>query len=107
MFQHFTENRSLSDLIEIAAAVLVSVLVLKCFYNLYLHPLSGIPGPKLAALGGYYEFWYDVVLDGQYLWEIEKMHNKYGPIVRINSREIHIRDPEYYSTIYARRLAQG
>jgi hypothetical protein len=78
MFQHLAEDRSLSEYIEIGAVVLVSVFVLRCFYNLYLHPLSRIPGPKLAALGGFYEFWYDVVRDGQYLWQIEKMHNKYG-----------------------------
>lgn len=52
----------------------------KCFYNLFWHPLSEFPGPKLAALGSLYEFWFDVVKDGQYLWEIERMHNKYGTL---------------------------
>ena len=49
-----------------------------CFYNLYLHPLRKIPGPKLAAIGPYLEFWHEAVRDGQYVWEIEKMHEKYG-----------------------------
>ena len=60
-----------------AVAVLLPVFA-KCFYNLYLHPLKDFPGPKLAAVGGLYEFWFDVVKDGQYLWEIERMHEKYG-----------------------------
>ncbi|KAE8356476.1 Trichodiene oxygenase [Aspergillus coremiiformis] len=71
-----------------------------CFYNIFLHPLRKIPGPKLAAIGPYLEFYHEVIRDGQYLWEIQKMHEKYGPIVRVNDREIHIKDSEYYHTIY-------
>lgn len=51
-------------------------------YNLLIHPLSGFPGPKLAAMTSLYEFWYDVVRDGQYIWEVEKMHDKYGKSYR-------------------------
>lgn len=97
--------------------------ICKCLYNLYWHPLSRFPGPKLVAIGPFYEFYYDVIKDGTYIWEIEKMHRKYGkkisnihhlnvseartdnyptgPIVRINARELHIHDPQYYSTIYS------
>lgn len=67
---------------ETALAVTVGGLVLyffaKCIYNIYFHPLSHIPGPKLAIIGPYLEFYHDVVRDGQYLWEIKKMHEKYG-----------------------------
>ncbi|KAK4069632.1 hypothetical protein Purlil1_13680 [Purpureocillium lilacinum] len=76
------------------------VLLGKCFRNVYLHPLSRFPGPRLAAMGSLYEFWFDVIRDGQYLWQIEKMHDKYGPVIRINSTELHIRDSEYYNSIY-------
>ncbi|KEY64036.1 Tri4 [Stachybotrys chartarum IBT 7711] len=72
-----------------------------CFYNVYLHPLRHIPGSKLAVMGPYLEFYHEVIRKGQYLWEIEKMHEKYGPIVRVNPREIHIKDSSFYHTIYA------
>lgn len=49
-----------------------------CFYNVYLHPLRHIPGSKLAVMGPYLEFYHEVIRKGQYLWEIEKMHEKYG-----------------------------
>ncbi|KAL5610623.1 hypothetical protein FOBRF1_006740 [Fusarium oxysporum] len=85
------------------AAVLfwMSYLVCKAIYNVFFHPLSKFPGPKIAAIGSYYEFYHDVFKDGTYLWKIEEMHRKYGPIVRVNADELHIHDPEFYSKVYA------
>ena len=47
-------------------------------YRLFLSPLAKFPGPKLAAVTTWYELYYDVVYKGKYLFEIEKMHDKYG-----------------------------
>ena len=49
-------------------------------YRLYLSPIAKFPGRKLAALTLWYEFYYDVIKGGQYVWEIEKMHQKYGTL---------------------------
>ncbi|KAL8647455.1 MAG: hypothetical protein Q9210_005552 [Variospora velana] len=57
-------------------------------------------GPKLAAISLWYEFYYDVIKKGRYTWEIGRMHEKYGPIVRINPYEIHIHDPEFIDQVY-------
>lgn len=75
-------------------------MVVLGIYRLYFSPLSKFPGPKLAIATGWYEFYHDVVQQGRYLWEIEKMHEQYGPIVRINANEIHIHDPEFYDELY-------
>ena len=47
-------------------------------YRLLLSPLAGFPGPKIAAATGWYEFYYDFWRNGKYIFEIEKMHQKYG-----------------------------
>lgn len=48
-----------------------------------------------------YEFYYDVVLRGQYTFHIRTLHAEYGPIIRINPYELHISDPDYYDELYA------
>ncbi|KAF9699924.1 hypothetical protein EKO04_002335 [Ascochyta lentis] len=76
--------------------------LLKALYNVSpLHPLSCVPGPKLAAATYWLEFYYDVVKFGCYTKEISKMHEKYGPIVRINPHEVHCNDISFADEIYA------
>ena len=50
-------------------------------YRLYFDPLSKFPGPKIAALTLWYEFYYDVIKRGRYTFEIEKMHKVYGQLL--------------------------
>ncbi|KIW33835.1 uncharacterized protein PV07_00654 [Cladophialophora immunda] len=87
------------------AALLVALVsvygLLTTFYRLFLHPIRHIPGPKLAAASYILEFYYDVIKGGKYVFEIERMHEKYGPIVRINPHQVHINDPDFYDEIYA------
>ena len=69
--------------------------------RLYLSPLAAIPGPKLAALTWWYECFYDVIRPGRYAFKIKELHGHYGPIIRVNPREVSIVDPEFVDTIYA------
>lgn len=57
---------------------ILAYISFKYIYRLYFHPLAKFPGPKLAAISHLYEGYYDVVKEGRYIFEVEKMHQKYG-----------------------------
>jgi len=46
--------------------------------RLYFHPLAHIPGPKLAAITWWYEFYFDGILQGKYVFKIQELHRRYG-----------------------------
>lgn len=48
------------------------------YWRLYLSPVAKFPCRKLAALTFWYEFYYDAVKGGAYVYEIEKMHKEMG-----------------------------
>lgn len=47
-------------------------------YRLLLHPLAGFPGPRYAALSRWHECYYDVHLQGRFIFWIKKQHERYG-----------------------------
>ncbi|KAF5844026.1 hypothetical protein GGP41_009352 [Bipolaris sorokiniana] len=73
-------------------------------YRLFFSPLAKFPGPKLAGVTGWYEGYYDIFINGgeggQFARHIEKLHQQYGPIVRITPSELHINDPTFLSNVY-------
>ncbi|TGO33321.1 hypothetical protein BHYA_0252g00020 [Botrytis hyacinthi] len=69
--------------------------------RLYFHSLAHIPGPKLAALTWWYEFYFDVIQPGQYVFKIQELHKQYGPIIRITPDELHIQDVGFLDAVYA------
>lgn len=69
---------SLNYSIPILCAILLVSLLGLAVYRLHFDPLAPFPGPKLAALTRYYEFYFDAVRGGLYTTEIGRMHEKYG-----------------------------
>ncbi|KAL1962675.1 hypothetical protein VTN77DRAFT_9309 [Rasamsonia byssochlamydoides] len=75
-------------------------LIGRAIYRLYFHPLAKFPGPKIAAVTSLYECYHDLIRRGMFVWKVQEMHERYGPIVRINPHELHIRDADFYDELY-------
>ncbi|KAF2195494.1 putative cytochrome P450 [Zopfia rhizophila CBS 207.26] len=90
----------LSHLIPLILALLLIYIITLFLYRVYFSPLSHIPGSKLAAATSWYSFYFDALKIGRYFVEVEKIHRKYGPIVRITPTEIHIDDPTFFNELY-------
>ncbi len=63
----------------VAVAIIFTVYSLSLgVYRLFLSPLAGFPGSRIAAATHYYEFYYDWWCQGKYIFEIERMHKIHG-----------------------------
>ncbi len=65
-------------LVRLVLILLGIWLVGTSIYRLYLSPVAKFPGPKLAALTSWYEFYFDVVKGGQFTFHLQDLHQKYG-----------------------------
>ena len=74
---HLLDGANIRLAIGFVALVILYPMVL-VFYRLFFSQLAGFPGPKLAAATFWCEFYYDFCCQGKYIFEIEKMHQKYG-----------------------------
>ncbi|KAJ0416241.1 cytochrome P450, partial [Aspergillus carlsbadensis] len=67
-------------------------------YNIYLHPLSKIPGSRLWA-SSRLPFVY-ALIKGTIIHDIQRLHEKYGPVIRIAPNEVTFAHPDAYKDIF-------
>uniref|UniRef100_A0A0W0G312 Benzoate 4-monooxygenase cytochrome p450 n=1 Tax=Moniliophthora roreri TaxID=221103 RepID=A0A0W0G312_MONRR len=82
--------------------ILAVIAISLIWRNIFLaSPLSHFPGPLLAKWTRFYRFYYDVVVGGGWLSQLEHLHEVYGPVVRVGPKELHFADPAAYADIYS------
>lgn len=86
---------------SLAVFTLISVsLFTFVVYRLYLHPLSRIPGPRLAAVTN---CWYAYqVRNGRMLSLGKTLHKQYGPVVRVGPNEVWFNTKDAFRLIYSK-----
>jgi hypothetical protein len=58
--------------------LLIAHRIFILFQRLFYSPLAKFPGPKLAAATSLYETYFNLVKNGKYYLEVERLHNIYG-----------------------------
>ncbi|VDC02502.1 unnamed protein product [Peniophora sp. CBMAI 1063] len=56
-----------------------------------LHPLARYPGPVLARISKWYSVY--VILEGKQHIHYQRLHEQYGPVVRVGPNELSMNDP--------------
>lgn len=69
---------SANQLLALSALLLILYTVYGAIYRLYFSPVAKFPGPRLAGLTFWYEFYYDVIHRGRYTFKIRELHKQYG-----------------------------
>jgi hypothetical protein len=78
MYESFVGGYRGAFLTTVFFSSTVAYLIGLMVYRLYFSPIAKFPGPKLAALTRWYEFYYDVVLRGKFSDHITELHKIYG-----------------------------
>ncbi|UZP45190.1 hypothetical protein NXS19_013002 [Fusarium pseudograminearum] len=75
-----------------AVAMLVVYTLFWAIYNLFFHPLSKFPGPRLWAISTIP--YIRKLAGGECHFTILEMHKKYGPIVRVGPNDLSLNHPD-------------
>ncbi|KXH53894.1 cytochrome P-450 [Colletotrichum salicis] len=86
---------------HVDSLVFSAFVVSRTIYNVYFHPLSRYPGPRLWAASRLP--WNTVNLQGNLAWKIRELHEKYGPVVRIAPDELSYTSSTAWKKIYGQK----
>jgi hypothetical protein len=75
-------SASLGHYVIVAAVVTAAYTVILVAHRLFFSPLAKFPGPKIAAVTTWYEFYHDYFGRGKYVFKIKEMHDEYGESIR-------------------------
>ncbi|KAL2794783.1 cytochrome P450 [Aspergillus keveii] len=91
-------------LLKLAGGGAFLYLLSSVVYNLYLHPLSHIPGPRLAAISQLP--WLIALWQGRLHHQILEWHEEYGDMVRTGPNELSTVNPQAWKDVYGIKQAR-
>jgi hypothetical protein len=79
---HLLLSLSLSQAAALSCLAFSSYVFLLYVYRFTLHPLARFPGPKLAGLTYWYEYYYDVHQKGRFIFKVRELHRQFGMLAK-------------------------
>lgn len=76
----------------------VTLLLIRSFYRIFVHPLSHIPGPLLPKTTSLWLHYHAYIGDEASV--IHELHACYGPLVRVSPNEVDVSDADAIQPIY-------
>ena len=76
-------------------------MIWRCIYNIWFHPLAKYPGPLICKISPFLPVY--GLHAGRWPFEVKKLHDKYGPVVRLMPTELAFTDPQAWKDIYGHR----
>jgi len=89
---------SVLEVVQFVAAMLSITLISVGVYRVFFHPLSHIPGPFFAKLTHLWQT--KSYFTGNWHNDVLRIHEKYGPVVRISPDEISFVDGDALKRLY-------
>lgn len=90
---------AIASLVALTAKLTLLSLLTIVIYRLFFHPLSKVPGPKLAAISNIWQGTH--ARNGATRRLGQSLHQKYGPIVRVGPNEVWFNSAAAYKKIYS------
>ena len=88
-----------NHLLLAAASTIFTCFLIRIIYNLFLSPLSAIPGPWYYAIS---DFWLTLhVLRLRQCKAIQELFEIYGPVVRVGPTKVVFRDVSTMRNVYS------
>lgn len=88
-----------NHLLLAAASTIFTCFLIRTFYNLFLSPLSAIPGPWYYATS---DFWLTLhILRLRQCKAIQELFEIYGPVVRVGPNKVVFRDVSTMRNVYS------
>ncbi|OHF00678.1 isotrichodermin C-15 hydroxylase [Colletotrichum orchidophilum] len=93
-----------SHILAIALGTAVLWQLLLAGYNLFLHPLRRFPGPVLQRASPLIWAWQHAT--GYQAFRTQRLHDRYGPVVRISPNHLSFTDVKAWKDIYGFQIGK-
>lgn len=88
--------------VRLTLAILCGLVGL-AVYQTFFHPLSSVPGPRLAAVSNIWHAYH--ARNGRMLELATTLHRVYGGVVRVGPNEVWLNSKEAFSKVYSKWIA--